>query len=53
MAYQPPSGDWPISVRVGNENRQFTSQLELGRFLKESYRISSLQHMTSCGICHR
>jgi hypothetical protein len=53
MAYQPPSGDRPISVRVGNENRQFTSQLELGRFLKESYRISSLQHMTSCGICHR
>ena len=53
VAYEQPRGDKPVDVRVGTETRQFTSQLELGRFLKESYRVSSIEHMTSCSICHR
>jgi hypothetical protein len=53
MAYEQPRGDRPVSVRVGNETRQFTNQLELGRFLRESYRVPSLEHMTSCSVCHR
>ena len=53
VGYEAPRSDRPVSVRVGTETRQFTNQLELGRFLKESYRVSSLEHMTNCGVCHR
>ena len=53
VGYEQPRSDRPVSVHVGAETRQFTSQLELGRFLKESYRVSSLEHMTNCGVCHR
>ena len=53
VGYEPPSADRPVSVRAGTETRQFTTQLELGRFLKESYRVSSIEHMTNCGVCHR
>jgi hypothetical protein len=28
-------------------------QLALGRQLKQQYRIASVEHMTSCSICHR
>ena len=30
-----------------------TTQLELGLKLKKEYGISSLEHMTSCSVCHR
>lgn len=30
-----------------------TTQLELGRKLKKDYGISSVEHMTSCSVCHR
>ena len=53
VAYEQPRWGKPMEVRVGTETREFTSQLELGRFLKESYRVSSIEHMTSCSICHR
>jgi hypothetical protein len=53
VAYEQPRGDKPVEVRVRTETREFTNQLELGRFLKESYRVSSIEHMTSCSICHR
>jgi hypothetical protein len=29
------------------------NQLELGRTLKQEYNISSVEHMTSCSVCHR
>ena len=28
-------------------------QLEIGRKLKQDYNISSVEHMTSCSVCHR
>ena len=30
-----------------------TTQLELGLKLKKEYNISSVEHMTSCSVCHR
>ena len=53
VAYEQPRRGKPVEVQVGTETREFTSQLELGRFLKESFRVSSIEHMTSCSICHR
>ena len=29
------------------------NQLEVGLKLKQDYRVSSIEHMTSCSICHR
>jgi hypothetical protein len=29
------------------------NQLELGRRLKNDYHVSSVEHMTSCSVCHR
>jgi hypothetical protein len=29
------------------------NQLELGRRLKQDYAISTVEHMTSCSVCHR
>ena len=29
------------------------NQLELGRKLKQDYNIASVEHMTSCSVCHR
>ena len=29
------------------------NQLELGRQLKQQYKVASVEHMTSCSICHR
>ena len=53
MGYEPPRSDRPVVARIGAEAREFTDQLELGRFLKAAYGVSSIQHMTSCSICHR
>jgi len=33
--------------------RQPEDQLELGQRLKEEYGVASVEHMTSCSICHR
>ena len=30
-----------------------SNQLELGRKLKQEYNIGSVEHMTSCSVCHR
>ena len=38
MNYQAPTG---------------AAQLELGLKLKKDYNISSVEHMTSCSVCHR
>jgi hypothetical protein len=29
------------------------NQLELGRQLKQEYNIGSVEHLTSCSVCHR
>jgi hypothetical protein len=53
MAYEPPTGDRPVVVRVDGVENRFTNQLELGRFLKRTYGVPEFNHMTSCSICHR
>jgi len=30
-----------------------TTQLELGKKLKQDYKIADATHMTSCSVCHR
>jgi hypothetical protein len=30
-----------------------SNQLELGRRLKQEYNVASVQHLTSCSVCHR
>jgi hypothetical protein len=32
---------------------QPANQLELGRQLKQQYNVASVEHLTSCSICHR
>jgi hypothetical protein len=40
--------------QVFNMNyRPAGDQLEIGRKLKQDYNISSVEHMTSCSVCHR
>jgi hypothetical protein len=49
MAYQQPSSSNPVSV----DGKQFTSQLELGSYLKKSYHLRGERDITSCNTCHR
>jgi len=53
MAYEPPTASNPVSVTVDGTTSKFTSQLELGLFLKKSYNVPGTNHMTSCSVCHR
>src|SRR5579863_7867986 len=50
MAYEQPREDHPVKVSTGET---FTSQLELGLFLKKTYNVSGPEHMTTCSVCHR
>jgi hypothetical protein len=29
------------------------NQLELGLMLKKQYNVASVEHLTSCSVCHR
>jgi Cytochrome c7 and related cytochrome c len=49
MDYAQPSSTKPVSVN----GRTFTSQLELGSFLREEYHLRSVYDITSCDTCHR
>jgi len=49
VAYEEPRRDKPYTLG----NQQFTSQLELGNYLKREYNVSGVRHMTSCSVCHR
>jgi hypothetical protein len=53
MAYEPPSETTPVTVTVDGVASKFTSQLELGLFLKKAYGVPGTNHMTSCSVCHR
>jgi hypothetical protein len=53
MAYEPPTSSKPVQVTVDGATTEFTSQLELGLFLKRAYRVPGTNHMTSCSVCHR
>jgi hypothetical protein len=50
MAYEPPTEEKPRVLPTGE---RVTSQLELGLLLKTQYRISGVEHMTTCSVCHR
>jgi len=49
MRYVEPGRDTPVKV----DNRSFTDQAELGRYLKTKYQLRSEQDITSCWTCHR
>src|SRR5262245_44623459 len=53
MAYEPPTESRPVTVTVDGVASKFTSQLELGLFLKKAYNVPGTNHMTSCSVCHR
>ena len=54
MDYQTPKADRPVAVRgADGVERAFTTQIALGRFLKTEYGVPSVEHMTSCSVCHR
>ena len=53
MAYEQPTSSNPVSVTVDGTTSKFTSQLELGLFLKKAYNVPGPNHMTSCSVCHR
>ena len=49
MRYQPPNEDLPVVV----DNKKFTSQMELGTYLKAKYHVRGVLDITSCTTCHR
>jgi len=49
MEYKQPSAFAPVTV----DGTKFTDQLALGRYLKTSYHLRSVQDITSCSTCHR
>jgi hypothetical protein len=49
MAYKQPTSKEPVEI----DGQQFTDQLSLGLHLKQTYNVATVQHMTSCSICHR
>lgn len=49
MRYEPPSSQAPVAV----DNRSFSDQVNLGKYLKTKYHLRSEQDITSCWTCHR
>jgi hypothetical protein len=53
MRYREPSSEHPVYVPEGGQKKRFTSQLELGEFLRAKYHLRTTQDITSCSTCHR
>jgi hypothetical protein len=53
MKYQQPSDEHPVEVVLGGAKTSFTSQLELGKALRQEYHLRTTQDITSCSTCHR
>ncbi len=49
MRYQPPSIINPVEV----DGTKYNNQIALGTYLKNKYRLRSVQDITSCNTCHR
>jgi hypothetical protein len=49
MQYQQPSSENVVTV----DGRNYTSQLELGKALRQKYHLRTAQDITSCSTCHR
>jgi hypothetical protein len=53
MQYLQPSSEHPVEVLLEGQKKSFTSQLELGKALRETYHLRTTQDITSCSTCHR
>jgi hypothetical protein len=56
MAYEEPSGEHPVTIRVGDTEKKFTSQEGpdgLGTYLVKANNVRSPRDITSCNTCHR
>ena len=55
MRYEQPTGEKPVQLPGANGNgvQTFTSQMDLGRELKDRYHLRSVKDITSCSTCHR
>jgi hypothetical protein len=49
MRYVQPGSRNPVTV----DGKTFNDQLNLGRYLKDKYRVRTVQDITSCYTCHR
>ncbi len=49
MRYQQPTTDLPVVV----DDKTFTHQIDLGKYLVQKYRVRSVMDITSCSTCHR
>lgn len=49
MRYEQPGMRNPVAV----DGKTFNDQLSLGRYLKDKYRVRTVQDITSCYTCHR
>jgi hypothetical protein len=50
MAYEDPTSLRPVTLPDG---KTFTSQIELGNYLKKVNKVRSVADITSCNTCHR
>jgi Cytochrome c7 and related cytochrome c len=49
MRYQQPTRDLPVVV----DEKSFTRQIDLGKYLVQKYNVRSVMDITSCSTCHR
>jgi hypothetical protein len=49
MRYQQPTRDLPVVV----DEKSFTQQIDLGKYLVQKYNVRSVMDITSCSTCHR
>jgi cytochrome c7-like protein len=49
MRYQQPTRDLPVVV----DDKSFTDQLSLGKYLVGKYHLRTVMDITSCSTCHR
>jgi hypothetical protein len=49
MRYQQPTRDLPVVV----DEKSFTHQIDLGKYLVQKYNVRSVMDITSCSTCHR
>ena len=49
MRYEQPTRDLPVVV----DEKSFTHQIDLGKYLVQKYNVRSVMDITSCSTCHR
>jgi len=53
MQYQQPTSDHPVPALIQGEKKFFSNQFEMGKALRQEYRLRTTQDITSCSTCHR